>query len=95
MGKDFKISKTSFDGYGRQMGSRKSEKNISTVRNVGQIDIGQRGCGTSVVQHFGSSKFSNKDVRPGTLAHTGGYIDACKCTEIFIHQSLKADNQID
>ena len=46
--------------YGGQVGSRTSEKNISTVWNVGQFDIGQFGYGTSLVQHFGSSKFSDK-----------------------------------
>ena len=35
-------------------------KNISTVCNVGQFDIGQFGCWTSLVQHFGSSKFLDK-----------------------------------
>ena len=33
---------------------------ISTVWVVGQFDIGQLGCGTSLVQHFGSSKFWDK-----------------------------------
>ena len=59
-GKDLKISKKRLNRYGGQVGSRTSEKNISTVRCVGQFDIGQLGYGTSLVQHFGSSKFSNK-----------------------------------
>ena len=59
-GKDFKISKNRFNRYGGQVGSRTSEKNISTVWNVGQFDIGQLGCETSLVQHFGNSKFSDK-----------------------------------
>ena len=34
---------------------------------VGQFDIGQLGYGTSLVQHFGSSKYSDKqDVEPAT-----------------------------
>ena len=59
-GEGLKISKNSFNRYGGQAGSRTSEKNISTVWVVGQFDIGQLGCGTSLVQHFGSSKFSDK-----------------------------------
>ena len=49
------------------MGSRTSENDISTVWIVGQFDINQLGCRTSLVQDFGSSKFSNKwDVGPAT-----------------------------
>ena len=59
-GKDLKISKSRFKKYHRQAGSRTSEKNISTVWIVGQFDIGHLGCGTSLAQHFGSSKFSDK-----------------------------------
>ena len=60
MGKDLKISKNSINRYGGQMGSCTSEKNISTVWNVGQFDIELLGCGTSLVQHFGSLKFLGK-----------------------------------
>ena len=59
-GKDLKISKSRFDRCGRQAASRTSEKNISTFWIVERFDIGQLGCGTSLVQHFGSSKFSDK-----------------------------------
>ena len=60
------------------MGSHTSEKNISTVWIVGQFDIGELGCGTSLVQHFGSSKFSDKyNVEPTTWACVNGYMDAC------------------
>ena len=63
---------------------------------VEQFDIGQLGCGTSLVQHFGSSKYSDKwDVGPATWAHINDYIDACKCTEIFFQQFLKIENQND
>ena len=49
-----------------------------------QFDIGQFGCGTSLAQHSGSSKFSDKqDVGLVTWAHINGYIDAYKSTEIF------------
>ena len=48
--------KSRFNRYGGQAGSRTSEKNISTVWVVGQSDNGQLGCGTSLVQHFGSLK---------------------------------------
>ena len=82
--KDLKISKNKFNRYGGQVGSRTSWKNISTVWIVGQFDMGELGCGTSFFQHFGSSKFSDKyDAGPATWAHVNGYIDACKCTEIF------------
>ena len=59
-GKDFKISKKRFNRYGRQTGSHTSEKNISTVWIMGKFDIGQLGCWTSLIQHFGISKFSDK-----------------------------------
>ena len=59
-GKDFKISKNRLITYGGQVGSRASEKNISTVWNVGQFDIGQLGYETSLVQYFGCSTFSGK-----------------------------------
>ena len=63
---------------------------------MGQFDIGQLGCGTSLVQHFGSSKYSDKwDVGPATWAHINDYIDACKCTEIFFQQFQKIENQND
>ena len=60
IGKDLKISNNRFNRSGGQLGSRTSEKNLSIVWNVGQFDMGQLGCGTSLVQHFGSSKFLNK-----------------------------------
>ena len=67
-----------------QVGSRTSEKYIWTVWNVGQFNIAQLGCGTSLVQHFGSSKFSDRlDVGPAACGRINGYKDACKCTEIF------------
>ena len=59
-GKDLKISKNRFNIYGRQVGSRTNEKNVSAIWIVKQFDIGHLGCGTSLVQHFGSSKFSDK-----------------------------------
>ena len=70
MGKDLKISKNRFNRYGRQVGSHTNEKNISTVWNVGQVDIGQLGYGTSFVQHFGRSKVLDKqdiDLRHGPI----------------------------
>ena len=76
--KDLRISKNRFNRYGGQVGSHTSEKNISTVWIVGQFDIGELGCGTSLVQHFGSSKFSDKyNVEPTTWAYVNGYMDAC------------------
>ena len=56
-GKDLEISKT---GMADRSVLVQRKKNISTVWNMGQFDIGQLGCETSLVQHFGSSKFSNK-----------------------------------
>ena len=80
--------------YDRQVGSRASKRNISVVWNMGQFVIGQFWCRTSLAQHFGSLKLSDmKDVGPTTWAHINGYIDACKCTEIFIQQYLKVENQ--
>ena len=82
--------------YGRQVGSRANKKNISTVWNMGQFDIGQLGCRTSLVQHFGSLNFSDMhDVGSATWTHIHGYIDARKRTEIFILQFLKVENQND
>ena len=82
--KYLKISKNKLNRYGGQVGSRTSGKNISTVWIVGQFDMGELGCGTSSFQDFGSLKFSDKyDAGPATLAHVNGYIDVCKCTEIF------------
>ena len=50
---------------------------------MGQLDIAQLGCGTSLFQHFRSSKFlDKKDKGPVTQAHINGYIDACKWTDI-------------
>ena len=59
-GKDLKISKNRFNRYGGQTCSRTSEKNISNVWIMGKFDIGELGCWTSLVQHFGNSKFSDK-----------------------------------
>ena len=59
-GKELKISKNRFNSYGRQAGSRTSEKNVLALWIFEQFDIGHLGCGTSLVQHFGSSKFSDK-----------------------------------
>ena len=59
-GKDLNISKNRFNRYGGQAGSRTSEKNISTVWIVGKFDIGPLGCLSLFVQHFRSSKFSDK-----------------------------------
>ena len=56
-GKDLKISKT---GMADRWVLVQANKNISTDWNVGQFDIGQPGCGTSLVQYFRSSKFSDK-----------------------------------
>ena len=43
------------------------KKIISTVWIMGKFDIGQLGCWTALVQHFGNSKFSDKyDVGPAT-----------------------------
>ena len=36
-GKDLKISKNRFDGYGRQAGCQTREKNISTIWIVGKL----------------------------------------------------------
>ena len=82
--------------YGRQVGSRANKKNISTVWNMGQFDIGQLRYRTSLVQHFGSLNFSDMyDVGPATWTHINGYIDARKRTEIFILQFRKVENQND
>ena len=59
-GKDLKKSKHKFNRQNGQVGSRTSEKNISTVRIVGQFNIKHLGCGTSLAQHFGGSKFPDK-----------------------------------
>ena len=72
----------------------KSEKNISTVRNMEQFKIGQLGCGTSLAQHFRLSKFSDKqNVGAATWAHINGYMNDCICTEIF--RNKKVENQND
>ena len=81
-GKDLKASKNRFNRYGAQAGSRTDEKNISTVWIVGQFDLGQLRCGTSLVQYFGASKFT-KNVGPAARAHVNSCILACKYTEIF------------
>ena len=82
------------NNYGRQVDSRTSKKNISTVWNMEQFDMGQVGCRTSLVQPFGNLKFSDmQSVGRVTWAHINGHIDACKCTEIFIQQFLKVENQ--
>ena len=59
-GKNLKIPKNRFNRYGRQADFCTSEKITSTVWIIGKIDIGQLGFGTSLAQHFGSSKFSDK-----------------------------------
>ena len=72
---------------------------MSNVWTVGQFDIGQLRCGNSPVQHFGSSKLSDKqDVGPARRAHVNGRIDmpinAQKSLEtIFIQKFLKVENQ--
>ena len=77
--KDLKISKNKFNKYGGQVGSRTSGKNILTVWIVVQFDMGELGCATSLFQHLGSLKFSDKyDVGPAIWPHVNGYIDACK-----------------
>ena len=77
--KDLKISKSKFNRYGGQVGSRTSGKNILTVWIVVQFDMGELGCATSLFQHLGSLKFSDKyDVGPAIWPHVNGYIDACK-----------------
>ena len=55
--KRFEVSKNKFQRNDGQVGSRISVKIIPTVWNVEQFDIGQLGCGTSLVQHFGSLIF--------------------------------------
>ena len=57
--KDLKIS-NSFNRFVGQVDSRTRQKNIPSVWNVGQFDIGQLEREISLVQHFGSSKFSDK-----------------------------------
>ena len=42
------------------MGSCTSENNVSLVWNVEQFDIEQFGDGTTIIQHFGSLKVSDK-----------------------------------
>ena len=62
-----KILKNKINRYGGQVGSSASEKKILTVLIVGQFDMGQLGRGTSFVQHFGISEFSDKyDTGPAT-----------------------------
>ena len=58
--KDLKKSKHKFNRQNGQVGSHTSEKNISTVWIVGQFNIRHPGCGTSLAQHFGCSKFLDK-----------------------------------
>ena len=41
-----------------------------------QVDVGLHFSNISEVQNF-------QDAGPATWAHVNGYIDACKCTEIF------------
>ena len=60
IGKYLKISKNKFSRYGGQVGSCTSVKNISTIWNVGQFDIGQLGYEISLVQHCESSKHLDK-----------------------------------
>ena len=54
-GKDLKISKTVMAD--RWVLVQRKSIHISNVWNVGQFDIGQLGCGTSLVQYFGNLKF--------------------------------------
>ena len=76
--------------YGRQVGSRANKKNISTVWNMGQFDIGQLGCRTSLVQHFRSLNFSGMyDVGPATWTHINGYIDVCKLQKSSFNSFLR------
>ena len=56
MGKNSKISKNRFNRYGGQVGSRRNEKNISTVWNRGQFDIGQHLLNISELRNFWTSK---------------------------------------
>ena len=72
------MSKTGLLGMADRWVLIQVKKNIWAVSNVGQFDVGQLGYGTSLYQHFGS--FQNL---PATWVHIYGYIDACKCTEIF------------
>ena len=56
---------------------------------MGQFDIGQLEFRTSLVQRL---KFLDmQDIGPPTWAHMNG----SKCTEIFIQQFLKVENQND
>ena len=55
-GKNSKISKNRFNRYGGQVGSRRNEKNISTVWNRGQFDIGQHLLNISELRNFWASK---------------------------------------
>ena len=59
-GKGFEDIKNKFNRYGGQVGSRTSGKNILTVWIVVQFDMGELGCATSLFQHLGSLKFSDK-----------------------------------
>ena len=59
-GKGWKISNTRFNRLAGQAVSRISEKNTSTVWIERKFDIGQLGCWTLLVQHFGSLKFLDK-----------------------------------
>ena len=59
-GKDLKIKKNRFNRFGGQTDSRTSEKNISIVWIMVKFDIGQLVCWTSLVKHFGNSKFSDR-----------------------------------
>ena len=59
-GKHGKIFEDIKNRYGRQVGSRTSKKIYRpSVGHVGQFDIGEVGCGTSLAQLFGSLKFSD------------------------------------
>ena len=97
--KDLMISKTGLIGMADRRVLIQLKKNISNVWTVGQFDIGQLRCGSSPVQHFESSKLSDKqDVGPARRAHVNGRIDmpinAQKSLEtIFIQEFLKVENQ--
>ena len=59
-GKDLKISKSRLTRCGVKAVYRANEKSSSTIWIVGEFDIGQLRCGTSLVQYFGSLKFPDK-----------------------------------
>ena len=69
------------------------DRQILTVWNVGQFDIDQIGCGTSLVHQFWSSKFLDKqDVGPATWVPV---IVHQSSETIFIQEFLQFENQND